>query len=152
LLPELSREQQAEFLANPVEFFLNANEAQSDAIMREIEGRQGSVRPKPAAQNAVATAFSEKPSRAKKPRAEGESQRELLLPIAGGGGQRPRGRKSKRLDAKPGEILSTSERVRFPYASQSHLLEAHREKLDAKLLKNLARPERFELPTPRFVV
>ena len=39
-LPELTREQQLEFLRDPVRYFLNTDEAQSDAIMREVESRQ----------------------------------------------------------------------------------------------------------------
>ena len=39
-LPELTREQQSEFLRDPVRYFLNTDEAQSDAIMREVENRQ----------------------------------------------------------------------------------------------------------------
>lgn len=40
LLPELTSEQQAEFLANPVRYFMGADDRQADAIWREIERRQ----------------------------------------------------------------------------------------------------------------
>ena len=40
LLPELGKDQQLQFLRDPVRFLLNADEAQSDAIMREVESRQ----------------------------------------------------------------------------------------------------------------
>jgi hypothetical protein len=92
-LPELTREQQATFLANPVRFLLEANEAQSDAIMREVEARQIPVsrRPELAAQP-VAEAKPElsktsvKAKRKKKPAPRVEGKREMLLPITGGAG------------------------------------------------------------------
>ena len=40
LLPELSQDEQAAFLRDPVGFFLRANDAQADAIFREVERRQ----------------------------------------------------------------------------------------------------------------
>ena len=40
LLPELSREQQSDFLRDPVRYFMGADKAQSDAIWREVEKRQ----------------------------------------------------------------------------------------------------------------
>ena len=106
-LPELTREQQSEFLRDPVRYFLNADEAQSDAIMREVENRQrGEVADSHsgfsplAAERSLAKELkddgelkaAEKPPAAKaqkakkaKPRVEG--QRELLLPIPGKKGQ-----------------------------------------------------------------
>ena len=39
-LPELSGEQQLQFLCDPIGYFLSSDEVQSDAIMREIERRQ----------------------------------------------------------------------------------------------------------------
>jgi hypothetical protein len=89
-LPELAREQQSNFLADPVRFLLNANEAQSDAIMREIEGRQRQV--EPVAKKAVETAAESnkataaKAGRKKKAAPRIDGQRELLLPITGGAG------------------------------------------------------------------
>lgn len=40
LLPELTREQQGDFLRDPVRYFIAADAAQSDAIWREVENRQ----------------------------------------------------------------------------------------------------------------
>ena len=40
LLPELSLSEQERFLRDPVRYFINADEPQSDAIFREIEKRQ----------------------------------------------------------------------------------------------------------------
>lgn len=40
LLPELTREQQGEFLREPVRYFISTDKAQSDAIWREVEKRQ----------------------------------------------------------------------------------------------------------------
>lgn len=40
LLPELTSEQQSEFIANPHRYFVNADKAQQDAIYREIGKRQ----------------------------------------------------------------------------------------------------------------
>jgi hypothetical protein len=39
LLPELSRDEQAKFVRDPVAFFLQANGVQTTAIWREIEKR-----------------------------------------------------------------------------------------------------------------
>ncbi len=41
LLPELTQEQQAQFLRDPVRYFIGTDKAQSDAIWREIVARQG---------------------------------------------------------------------------------------------------------------
>jgi hypothetical protein len=73
LLPELTAPQQLQFLRDPVRYFLDSDEAQSDAIMREIESRQ------PSSAAAPKTA-----SRASRGKAKVEGQRELLLPIPGG--------------------------------------------------------------------
>jgi hypothetical protein len=94
LLPELTREQQSDFLADPVRYFLDADEAQSDAIMREIEARQSTaarVAPPTAQKVTEARAESNEPAaakaaRRKKPTARIDGQRELLLPITGGAG------------------------------------------------------------------
>jgi hypothetical protein len=108
LLPELTREQQSRFLANPVRFFLEANEAQSDAIMREIDARQNFAarRVEAAPQNTgeigreAKKPTVAKAARKKKPVPRVDGQRELLLPITGGGGkaaaqaQAPAGRKA----------------------------------------------------------
>jgi len=107
-LPELTREQQSEFLRDPVRYFLNTDEAQSDAIMREVENRQKGEVADPRsgfsplaiidhlAERSLAKKLKDdgelkaakKPPAAKapkvkkaKPRVEG--QRELLLPIPG---------------------------------------------------------------------
>lgn len=40
LLPELTDQQQAEFISNPVRYFISTDKHQSDAIWREIERRQ----------------------------------------------------------------------------------------------------------------
>jgi hypothetical protein len=111
-LPELSSRQQLEFLRDPVRYLLNADEAHSDAIMREVEGRQRSEvsdarsdlsgldsADQPAAQSLASQLkdggelkAGKKPPAAKapkvkkaKPRVEG--QRELLLPIPGKKGE-----------------------------------------------------------------
>jgi hypothetical protein len=101
-LPELTREQQLEFLRDPVRYFLNTDEAQSDAIMREIESRQKSEvfdvstlasvdQPAPSLAKELEaegelkavkkSATAKAPKAKKKSRIEG--QREMLLPIAG---------------------------------------------------------------------
>lgn len=41
LLPELTPEQQREFVRDPVRYYINTDKAQSDAIWREVERRQG---------------------------------------------------------------------------------------------------------------
>lgn len=43
LLPELTKEQQLKFVSDPVRYFINADDRQADAIMREIERRQKEV-------------------------------------------------------------------------------------------------------------
>jgi hypothetical protein len=108
LLPELTKDQQLQFLRDPVRFFLNADEAQSDAIMREVESRQNFEAAIPRrdalppviverrAQLDLANEpmgdaelkVLEKPRAAKAPRAKKakprvEGQGHLLLPIAG---------------------------------------------------------------------
>lgn len=40
LLPELTKEQQAEFIRDPVRYFIGTDRKQSDAIWREVLGRQ----------------------------------------------------------------------------------------------------------------
>ena len=40
LLPELSKDEQREFVRGPVVYFLRADDAQAQAIWREIEKRQ----------------------------------------------------------------------------------------------------------------
>ena len=40
-LPELSKGEQDAFMADPYRFFMRADKAQSDAIWREVEKRQG---------------------------------------------------------------------------------------------------------------
>lgn len=40
LLPELTAEQQREFVADPVRYFISTDREQSDAIWREVEKRQ----------------------------------------------------------------------------------------------------------------
>ncbi|MBO9380075.1 hypothetical protein GG804_25225 [Sphingomonas histidinilytica] len=40
LLPELSKEDQARFVRDPVRYFMHTDKAQSDAIFREVEKRQ----------------------------------------------------------------------------------------------------------------
>lgn len=45
LLPELTTEQQAEFIREPVRYFIQADKAQSDAIWREVERRQDIPKP-----------------------------------------------------------------------------------------------------------
>ena len=117
-LPELTREQQLEFLRDPVRYFLNTDEAQSDAIMREIESRQKS---EVFDVSTLASVDQPAPSLAKEMEAEGElkavkksatakapkakkklrieGQREMLLPIAG----------KKTEDKKP-VLLPTSRR------------------------------------------
>ncbi len=89
LLPELTREQQTVFLADPVRFFLNASEAQSDAIMREIQAPQT---PRAVAHNGAKTGDANvavKAVRKKKPKRRVDGQREMLLPITGGAAEDP---------------------------------------------------------------
>ena len=111
-LPELTREQQLEFLRDPVRYFLNADEAQSDAIMREVESRQKGEVADPRsdfssfaiidhlAERSPAKELKDdgelkaakKPPAAKAPKAKKakprvEGQRELLLPIPGKKGE-----------------------------------------------------------------
>jgi len=40
LLPELTREQQGEFLRDPVRYFIRTDKVQQDAIFREVAKRQ----------------------------------------------------------------------------------------------------------------
>ena len=107
-LPELTGQQQLEFLHDPVRYFLDTDEDQSDAIMREVESRQrGEVSvlrsdlSTPAGVNHLAAQslaneledngelkVVKKPATAKAPRAKKakprvEGQREMLLPISG---------------------------------------------------------------------
>ena len=87
LLPELSNQQQLAFLRAPVTYFLETDEAQSDAIMREIERRQKSAlsgSTHNSAAPASVHAAAEKSTRARKARPKVEGQREMLLPIPGG--------------------------------------------------------------------
>lgn len=112
-LPELTREQQSEFLRDPVRYFLNTDEAQSDAIMREVENRQKGEVADPRrgfspplavidhrAERSLAKELKDdgelkaakKPPAAKSPKAKKakprvEGQRELLLPIPGKKGE-----------------------------------------------------------------
>lgn len=67
-LPELSSEQQSQFLLDPIAYFLKADDAQSDAIMREVETRQ--------AEGAA-------PKRKKRAKPRVREQGEFLLPILG---------------------------------------------------------------------
>lgn len=41
LLPELTKEQQQEFVRDPVRYFIGTDDPQSDAIWREVSKRQG---------------------------------------------------------------------------------------------------------------
>ena len=102
LLGELSSREQLAFLRDPVTYFLQSDETQSDAIMREIENRQASAISDPATASvspatvrASVGAFESKgdgmraPATARAPRANKlkpkvEGQREMLLPIPGG--------------------------------------------------------------------
>jgi hypothetical protein len=90
LLPELSSQQQLEFLRAPVTYFLESDETQSDAIMREIERRQNSAIASSSSKLTApahvhpAMARSAKPTRASKVKPKVEGQREMLLPIPGG--------------------------------------------------------------------
>lgn len=43
LLPELTPEQQREFVADPVRYFIRTDKPQSDSIWREIEKRQNRI-------------------------------------------------------------------------------------------------------------
>jgi len=101
-LPELGSEQQLKFLRDPVRYFLNADEAESDAIMREVESRQksevaGAAGEIPAAASGAALAArsqdgrssagapaAAKARKAKKAKIRVEGQAEMLLPIPGG--------------------------------------------------------------------
>jgi hypothetical protein len=108
LLPELGKEQQSQFLRDPVRFLLNADEAQSDAIMREVESRQkfeaaisrSDASPPATVERRARVDLAnepmedaelqvlEKPRGAKAPRAKKAKPRvlgqgEMLLPIAG---------------------------------------------------------------------
>ena len=82
VLPELTHQQQLDFVRNPVRFLLESDELQSDAIMREIERRQTPaeriVSRKPA------TPAAAKVARSKKAKRKVEGQTEMLLPIPGG--------------------------------------------------------------------
>jgi hypothetical protein len=40
LLPELTRDQQSQFLRDPVRYFIGTDKAQQDAIFREVSKRQ----------------------------------------------------------------------------------------------------------------
>jgi hypothetical protein len=81
LLPELTGAQQLQFLRDPVRYFLESDEAQSDAIMREIEGRQPRLIANP---DKSSVAPSRKAPRVNKAKTKIEAQREFLLPIPGG--------------------------------------------------------------------
>jgi hypothetical protein len=88
-LPELTNDEQRRFVRDPLRYLLDADEAQSDAIMREIENRQKDILPIPVSVNPVAPPIAKAPkSKKAKPKVEG--QRELLLPIAGGKSERDR--------------------------------------------------------------
>ena len=94
LLPELKREEQSAFLRNPVQFFLDATDAQSDAIMREVQARQGIATPQVAAFKATAKteqdanqSVAARLPRTKKQKPRIDGQREMLLPITGGAGE-----------------------------------------------------------------
>jgi hypothetical protein len=67
-LPELTREQQSQFLVDPIAYLLKADDAQSDAIMREVESRQ---------EERAA------PKRKKRAKPRVREQGEFLLPIPG---------------------------------------------------------------------
>jgi hypothetical protein len=87
LLSELSSQQQLAFLRAPVTYFLETDETQSDAIMREIERRQNSALS--GSSNKLAAPASVNPAvqktmRARKVKPKVEGQREMLLPIPGG--------------------------------------------------------------------
>jgi hypothetical protein len=87
LLPELSSQQQSAFLRAPVTYLLETDEAQSDAIMREIERRQNNTISRSSNNSAApasAHAAMEKSTRARKAKPKVEGQREMLLPIPGG--------------------------------------------------------------------
>ena len=108
MLPELTGQQQLEFLRDPVLYFLNTDEAQSDAIMREVESRQrgavsdlrGDLSTLAGVDHLAVQSLAKeledngglkvvkKPPTAKAPRAKKaklrvEGQREMLLPISG---------------------------------------------------------------------
>jgi hypothetical protein len=93
-LPELTREQQSQFLGDPVRFILTADEAASDAVMREVESRQTAELSNPQVDLSALAGVdagsmpAEKPAPAKAPRAKKtkpkvDGQREMLLPIPG---------------------------------------------------------------------
>jgi hypothetical protein len=107
LLPELSSQQQLAFLRAPVTYFLETDETQSDAIMREIERRQNgplSRSSKNSAAPASVHVAAEKSTRARKAKPKVEGQREMLLPIPGG-------KTSDRQAAKdPASLLEAGER------------------------------------------
>jgi hypothetical protein len=89
LLPELTREEQSKFLADPVRYFFDANDAQTDAIMREIEVRQNTAARADFAAADQTILEANKPPVTKAPRKKKsaprvDGQRELLLPIKGG--------------------------------------------------------------------
>jgi len=72
-LPELTLAQQSDFLRDPVGFFLRTGEAQSDAIMREVERRQ----------SRDVSEVNVRASKSKKTKPKIDGQREMLLPIPG---------------------------------------------------------------------
>jgi hypothetical protein len=85
LLPELSSQQQLAFLRAPVTYFLETDESQSDAIMREIERRQNSAVSASSSRLAASSAPAVgKAMRARKAKPKIEGQGEMLLPIPGG--------------------------------------------------------------------
>jgi hypothetical protein len=87
LLPELSSQQQLAFLRAPVTYFLETDETQSDAIMREVERRQNSALSRSSNNSAAPAsvhAAVDKSRRARKAKPKIEGQREMLLPIPGG--------------------------------------------------------------------
>jgi hypothetical protein len=43
LLPELTAEEQYDFMTDPIRYLIHANDAQAEAIMREVEKRQKPV-------------------------------------------------------------------------------------------------------------
>jgi hypothetical protein len=102
-LPELTREQQSAFLRDPVRYLLTTDEAQSYAIMREVENRQKDEADLPSVANVdnapeqrlakdAELNVDEKPAtakaaRAKKRKPKVEGQTEMLLPIPGGKGR-----------------------------------------------------------------
>jgi hypothetical protein len=105
MLPELSPRQQSEFVRDPLQYFLNADDDQSDAIMREVEKRQigekvsdwrtnfstpaipeqgrPSFELKAEGYSSAKKPVTAKPPRAKKAKPKVDGQREMLLPISG---------------------------------------------------------------------